>query len=62
MKIANRIRSSITKFHKNEAGLEALQVVMILAIAAVCLVVVKGQWPAIKKLFTDNAKEVSTFK
>lgn len=61
MNAAKRLRNSVVKFHKNEAGLEALQVVMILAIAAICLVVVKGQWPGIKKMFNDNAKKVSEF-
>jgi hypothetical protein len=32
------------KFHNNESGLEALQVVMIIAIAALCLSVIKYFW------------------
>ena len=41
------------KFHNNEAGLEALQVVMILAVAAVALIAVKSQWENISAWFHD---------
>jgi len=49
-----RFKSTVAKFHKDEAGLEALQVVMILAIAAVCLIVLKSQWTKIRDWFTTN--------
>lgn len=49
-KIKSLIRSA-RETHNDERGLEALQVVMIIAIAAVCLIVVKNQWPEIKKWF-----------
>lgn len=47
------ISQRLKKFHNDEAGLEALQVVMILAVAAVALIVVKTQWDTIRKWFTD---------
>ncbi len=47
------ITQRLSKFHNDEAGLEALQVVMILAVAAVALIVVKTQWDTIRKWFTD---------
>lgn len=47
------LTDSLKKFHKDEAGLEALQVVMILAVAAVALIVVKTQWDVIRKWFID---------
>lgn len=56
-----RLKNSIIGFHRNEAGLEALQVVMILAVAAVCLVAVKAKWPAIKEYFNNNVDDVTTF-
>jgi hypothetical protein len=37
--------ASVRLFHQDERGLEALQVVMILAVAAVCLQVIKYWWP-----------------
>ncbi len=46
------LKSAVSKFHNDEAGLEALQVVMILAVAAVALIVVKGQWDTIRDWFT----------
>ncbi len=47
------LKSAFSKFHNDEAGLEALQVVMILAVAAVALIVVKGQWDTIRQWFND---------
>lgn len=41
-------------FHDDEDGIEAIQVVMILAIAAVALLVIKNKWEAIKSFFGDN--------
>ena len=47
------IKSAVKSFHNDEAGLEALQVVMILAVAAVALIVVKTQWDTIRQWFND---------
>jgi hypothetical protein len=38
------LKKAAQKFHENESGLEALQVVMIIAIAALVLLVVKYFW------------------
>ncbi|MFZ4080695.1 MAG: hypothetical protein ACOYKN_05670 [Pirellula sp.] len=46
-----KITQAIRNFHKDEAGIEAIQVVMILAIAAVALIVVRTQWNSIKLWF-----------
>ncbi len=46
------LSAKFQKFHNDEAGLEALQVVMILAVAAVALIVVKTQWDVIRGWFT----------
>jgi hypothetical protein len=54
-----RIKSAISKFHNDEAGLEALQVVMILAIAALCLVILKAYWNTIKDWFKGNMDEAT---
>ena len=42
------LNNAVRKFHNDEAGLEALQVVMILAVAAVALIAVKTQWSTVK--------------
>ena len=47
------ISEKISKFNNDEAGLEALQVVMILAVAAVALIAVKTQWTTISQWFKD---------
>lgn len=47
------LKTAVAKFHNDEAGLEALQVVMILAVAAVALIVVKTQWDTIRQWFND---------
>ena len=51
------LKSAFTKFHNDEAGLEAMQVVMILAVAAVALIVVKTQWNLVKGWFDKNSGE-----
>lgn len=48
-----KMRDSVRSFHRNEAGLEILQVVMILAVAAVALIAVKYKWDDIKEWFND---------
>jgi hypothetical protein len=44
-------RSLIAKFHSDEEGLETLQVVMIIGIAAVILAIVRSQFPTIRGWF-----------
>ncbi len=51
------VKATINKFHHDEAGLEALQVVMILAVAAVALIVVKTQWNLVKSWFDKNSSD-----
>jgi len=57
-----RFKSTVAKFHKDEAGLEALQVVMILAVAAICLIVLKTQWTTVKGWFEKNMIEAVKFE
>lgn len=45
--MTTNIANVLKKFHRNEAGLEALQVVMIIAIAALFLIAVKFQWQTV---------------
>ena len=44
----NQLKNAVRSFHNDEAGLEALQVVMILAVAAVAVIAVKTQWATVK--------------
>ncbi len=43
---------TIRRFARREDGMEALQVVMIISIAAVCLLVVKTSWGWISEWFS----------
>jgi hypothetical protein len=42
------IKLRMSRFNKNQKGLEALQVVLIIAVAAVILALVVNQWPTIR--------------
>jgi len=55
------MRASIRKLHDDEGGMSALQVVMILAIAAVVLGVIKLAWNPVKNWFLKNIANVRTF-
>ncbi len=61
MNALKSLRKAVSNFHNDERGLEALQVVMILAIAAICLLLVKSKWGAIKTFFTTNVQGVIDF-
>lgn len=41
------MKTMLRRFHEEEEGLEAIQVVMIVAVASVCLLVIKEWWPVI---------------
>lgn len=47
----SNLKNAACHFHNDEAGLEALQVVMILAVAAVALIAVKTQWESISQWY-----------
>ena len=53
--------NAIRKFNDDERGLETLQVVMIVAIAAVILALIKTQWPDVKKFFEEKVKDITGF-
>lgn len=53
----SRFATSIRRFHNEEDGIESIQVVMILAIAAVALLVIKNKWEDIKSFFNDNTDQ-----
>lgn len=55
----SQIRQSLKKFHENEAGLEALQVVMIIAVASIMLIFVKTNWEQVKTWFGDLFSQVT---
>ncbi len=46
-----KFKNGVKKFHKDEKGLEALQVILIVAIAAIILALLKAFWPDVKNFF-----------
>lgn len=52
------LKKELGQFHPDEEGIEAIQVVMILAIAAVALLLIKSAWPTIRSWFSDALDEV----
>jgi Flp pilus assembly pilin Flp len=55
------IRKAIARLHRDEQGIEALQAVLVMAIAAVVLAVVKSKWPSIKQFFTTGVDGAVAF-
>ena len=55
------IRKAIARLHRDEQGIEALQAVLVMAIAAVILAVVKAKWPAIKGFFNTGVDGAVSF-
>ena len=55
------IRKAIARLHRDEQGIEALQAVLVMAIAAVILAVVKAKWPDIKEFFNNGVDEAVAF-
>ena len=55
------IRKAIARVHNDEQGIEALQAVLVMAIAAVILAVVKAKWPAIKAFFNSGVDGAVSF-
>ena len=59
MKTINRIKAGLKRFHNNEEGLEALQVVMIIAIASLFLIAVKFQWQTIETWYKGLVEAIT---
>jgi Flp pilus assembly pilin Flp len=55
------IRKALARIHRDEQGIEALQAVMVMAVAAVVLALVKTQWPSVKTYFTTKVNNITTF-
>ena len=55
------IRKAFAKLHRNEEGIEALQAVLVMAVAAVVLALVRQQWPTMKQYFIDKTTNITTF-
>ncbi len=61
MKTIAKTKQAFRNFHRDERGLEALQIVMILGIAAVVLLFVKAKWPSVKDWADTLINSVTSF-
>lgn len=62
MKPISKIRQRIANFDKDERGMETLQVVLIVAVAAIILALIVNQWPNIKTWAENAIKAITGFK
>jgi len=56
------MRQRIADFDRDERGMETLQVVLIVAVAAIILALIVNQWPNIKSWAESAIKAVTNFK
>jgi hypothetical protein len=56
--VMDKLRNAVREFHEDEEGLETLQVVMIIAVAAVILLLVKSQWGNIRDWFNALIEQI----
>lgn len=52
--LKNKCLASMGAFHNEEDGVEAIQAVVILAVGAIAMIVVKTKWNDIKGFFDKN--------
>jgi len=63
MSSMSTLRNRLVRFHNNEEGLEALQVVMIIAVAALVLILIKTSWEKrITPFFKEMLENVTGWK
>jgi hypothetical protein len=62
MKALTKIRQRIANFDKDERGMETLQVVLIVAVAAIILALIVHQWPKIREWAEEAIKVITGFK
>ena len=62
MMAIQKLKQKLSKFHRDEAGLEALQVVMIIAIAALILIAIRNKWPEIRDWMNEQLDGIMEFE
>lgn len=50
--------STWRRIHENEEGLETLQTVMVIAVAAIIMTLLKNYWPSTKRWFKRSVQNV----
>jgi hypothetical protein len=56
--IRERLARALVRFHRDERGMETLQVVMIVAIAAIITAFLQRFWPSVKHWFRESVDQV----
>jgi len=59
IEMRNEHLSAVRSFHEDEDGMEAIQVIMIVAIAAVVLALLKTTWPSIQSWFKTAVQNIT---
>jgi hypothetical protein len=62
MKALNLFRNRLANFHREERGMETLQVVLIIAVAAVILAVFVRLWPEIRDWAEEVINNITSFE
>jgi ABC-type microcin C transport system permease subunit YejE len=62
IKPVSTIRQRIASFNQDERGMETLQIVLIVAVAAIILALIVNQWPNIKTWAQNAIQAVTNFK
>lgn len=62
MKSLTNLKQAAAKFHNDEDGLEALQIVMIIAIAALVLIAIKNKWPEVRDWMNEQVDGIMEFE
>ena len=60
-KVMTQIRARVARFNKNQKGLETLQTVLIIAVAAVILAFVVNQWEGIEMWAEGVITDITSF-
>lgn len=55
------LRRGLSRIHRDERGLEALQVVMIIAVAAIVMLLVKNNYETIRDWMEDLVGQITSF-
>jgi hypothetical protein len=62
MKVMSMFRNRMASFHKEEKGMETLQVVLIIAVAAVILAIFVRLWPEIRDWAEQVIEDITSFE
>ena len=62
MKVISNMRNRLAKFNNDERGMETLQVVLIIAVAAIILALIVNKWDDIRDWAVEAIDAVTEFE